>query len=246
MVFVRWYSPRPMQGRFPYSVLPFQATSYFRIACWSHGILSYWLFYHVILPYCLPCPWHTLVLQARSTSSPHSSTSIQGILSYSVWRRKGHVVQPHGRPQCLNNLSPTASGYWRLEKIPVVGDWKIDNWSPKMLKASRQTSLKGSLPSPAQKRWKQSPNNWKETYSPGSSPVRSIADGLAMRPHLSCAWLVVSAISWHKSSRRDDRLRRRLCVRTSSSCAVAELLKTLRRIHAVDDVKFTAQKKKER
>ena len=74
---------RPMQGHFPYSVLPFRATSYFRTARWSHGILPYWLFYYVLLPYRLLRPWHTFVLQARSKSFSRSGTST---LSYSVWR----------------------------------------------------------------------------------------------------------------------------------------------------------------
>ena len=90
----RW---RHMQGRFPYSVLPFRATSYFRTACWNHGILPYWLFYHVIPPYCLPCPWHTFVLQARSTSFSRSGINTLGVLSFSVWRPCRSAV----RLQCL-------------------------------------------------------------------------------------------------------------------------------------------------
>ena len=88
------------------------------------------------------------------------------------------------------------------------------------------------------------------TDSPCISPVRSITDGFVIgcghaAPPLVCTWLVVSSstISWHSTSgsRPDNRC---LYVWTSSSCAVAELLKTPRKI--VGDVKFTAQKKKER
>ena len=110
-----------------------------------------------------------------------------------------------------------------------------------MLKASRQTKV---VPPPPPKNVKTVAKTL-ETSSPGSSPVQPIADGFNVcdlppcsptpRVHVTrreCNQLAVDA----------DRLRRRLCLRTGSSCAVAELLKTLRRIM---DVKFTAQKKRE-
>ena len=200
---------RPMQGHFPYSVLPFQATSYFRTACWSHGILPYWLFYHVILPYCLPCPWHTFVLQARSTSFSRSGANIHGVLSCS-------------------------------------GDWKIDNWSPKCWKLVAKEVWKVVTPPPAQKRWNSRQKTGKKLTllvlrrfdrSRTGSPC-----GPTSRVHVTRREGDQQA---QEQPTRRQALRRRLCVRTSSSCAVAELLKSLR-IHVVDDVKFTAQKKKER